>query len=110
MSSDNIDRLSHLPDEMLDLIFFYCSESAAREEGHIYIQYKYYHDHRIYREYQGDMKHGVPNGKGYMYEGRNFFAEMNNVYLKDGFQTPWIFLPLLYVYPKFESKLSLLTH
>jgi hypothetical protein len=45
-----------------------------------------------------------------MCEGRNFFAEINNVYLKDGFQTPWIFLPLLYVYPKFESKLSLLTH
>ena len=110
MSSDNIDRLSQLPEEILDLVFLYCSESAIKEDGHIYIQYRYYPDHRIYREYQGDMKDGVPNGKGRMYEGRKFFTEIKNAYLKNGFQTPWIFLPLLYVYPKFEPKLSLLTY
>jgi len=110
MSSDNIDHLSQLPEEMLDLIFYFCSETNDRNDEHVYIKYKYYPDHRLYQEYRGDMRNGVPHGNGIMYQGRSVYAEIKNKYLENGFQTPWIFLPLLEVFPKFEPKLTLITY
>ena len=106
MSTNNIDYLSQLPEEILDLIFKWCSDSNSKDNDHVFIKYKYFSNHRLYQEYRGDMMNGVPHGSGIMYQGRRMYDEINNEYLENGFETPWIFLSLLEVYPKFEPKLT----
>ena len=108
--SDNIDYLSQLPIELLEQIFHFCSETNDHGDGNTFVQYQYFPDHRLYREYQGDLAMGVPSGRGRMYQGTRFYSEIKDEHLEKGFQTPWIYLPLLYVYPKFEPKLSLLSY
>jgi len=107
-AADGVDRLSGLPEELLDRIFYFCSENSRWQDGRVYIQYRYHHDHRLYQEYIGDMRNGAPHGTGTVYQGRSYFDEVRDEYLDTGFQTPWLFLPLLYVYPRFEPTLSLL--
>lgn len=106
--SNNIDYLSQLPSELLEHIFLFCSDTNDRGNDSTFIQYQYFPDHRLYREYQGDLANGVPSGRGRMYQGRTFYSEIRDEHLERGFQTPWIYLPLLYVYPKFEPRLTLL--
>ena len=108
MPTDNIDHLSQLPEEMLDLVFKWCSQTNSKDDDHVFIRYKYFSDHRMYQEYRGDMLNGVPHGTGIMYQGRRVYDEIKNEYLENGFETPWVFLPLLHVYPKFEPRLSLI--
>lgn len=109
MPTDNIDHLSQLPEEMLGLIFQWCSHTNSRNDDHVFIKYKYYSDHRMYQEYRGDMMNGVPHGNGIMYQGRRVYDRIKNEYLERGFETPWIFLPLHHVYPKFEPRLTLIS-
>ena len=110
MESNNNDYLSQLPEEILDLIFYHCSKNNYNNYNHSFIRYEYYCDYKVYQEYCGDMENGCPHGNGIMYRGRYFYTEARNEYLKNGLKTPWIFLPLFYVYPKFQPKLTVLTY
>lgn len=106
MPTDNIDHLSELPQELLEVIFKWCCETNVGDDNHVFIRYKYFSDHRLYQEYRGDMLNGVPHGNGIMYQGRRVYDEVKHEYLERGFETPWILLSLFEVYPKFEPKLA----
>ena len=109
MPTDNIDHLSSLPQELLGLIFKWCSDANSKCDDHVFIKYRCFSDHRLYQEYRGDMLNGLPNGNGIMYQGRRVYDKVRDEYLERGFETPWIFLALHHVYPNFEPTLTLIS-
>ena len=102
----NTDYLSQMPPEILDTIFKFCSDEHSGEPYPTFVQYQYGIDKRTYLEYQGEMDNGQPHGYGTMYTGSTQYAEpvFKNIDVS-GYKTFWMYVPLLYVYPKFKPIL-----
>lgn len=103
MTKLEIDRLSTMPDEILNLILNFCSDSIVDCRENRFIRYEFYPDHCIFQDYQGDMVNGVPHGHGCLYQGRLYFNETKT---ESQYNTSWIYLPLLLVYPSIAHDLN----
>lgn len=100
---NNTDYLSQLPNEILDRIFHFCSEENKDPPYSTYIQFQFEPNKLTYLEYEGEMENNVPHGFGKMYSGSKYGENLNYISrYNNGYRTSWIFLPLLYVYPKYN--------
>jgi len=93
-------KLSNLPIELLDLIFFHCSNINRKEDENLFIKYGY-KEHKQYRyRYIGDMQNGKPHGKG---KFNSFHKVLNpNQYSNIEKCTPWLYYPLLEVFNNYK--------
>ena len=56
MPTDNIDHLSELPQELLEVIFKWCCETNVGDDNHVFIRYKYLYHYTKWEGYQNHSK------------------------------------------------------
>lgn len=95
-------NLLDLPNEILDLIFYHCSDdvSYSISDTNVFIRYEYINNEsnsiRRYYEYSGEMKNGKPHGCGEMYMGTKYYT--SHFIPKYIFLTKWLYLPLFQIF------------
>jgi hypothetical protein len=107
--------LSQMPDEIIDIILLKCNESY---DAHLadFVRYEYIMEEpmrKIYHEYTGTMKNGVPRGRGIICSSSRYInntaetpASLATTYTNQVNQnhptfqnitTAWLYKPFLYV-------------
>ena len=113
-SENNIQEsnsFSNLPDEIIDLIFSYCSRSQSHPENNVFVRYEYIIQEpirAIYHEYVGDMSAGLPCGRGTMHSGSRYIDIDPPSYISSfnhsRVSTEWLYKSLLYVAKDYKLR------